>query len=471
MKNLLQKYYLKIRIILTFCVVTFILVLIMSRISYQYTRQIYLDQISQHARAITGIIAKQIDTSYLDLLQLGTPGKTISDYFRNLVNKYENKSEQSEFFLFDDSFKILLHSSQTKSISNSDPELYLNQTEILNLTKQSTTSTLPFRGDDGNWYLWAFYRLNDNLWLGMQESAYQLKKVEELSLLFWYIGIAGIFVTLILGFFVATSITKPIDRLTIFSTDIGKGNFNLSPPKKMKGELKILSDAMDKMRLDILNNHKEKEEMLAQIAHEIRNPLGSIELMANLTKEDILSGKNNVDYLNKILLEISDLKSLITAYLNYSRPYLAKPEKIDLNKLFEEIFSLFKEELTNKNIQFDRNLLNDKVVFDPGHLKQIFINLISNSIEAIGENGSIQLVSENTDNYVLLKISDTGNGISAENINNIFNPFFTTKKNGTGLGLAICRKLCHQNNAQIEVSSNPESGCEFVITKRNQNHA
>jgi two-component system sensor histidine kinase HydH len=211
--------------------------------------------------------------------------------------------------------------------------------------------------------------------------------------------------------------------------------------------------------------------MLAQIAHEIRNPLGSIELMANLTKEDILSGKNNVDYLNKILFELSDLKSLITAYLNYSRPYPAKPEMIELNKSFDEIFSLFKEELANKNIHFDINILNDKVMFDPGHFKQIFINLISNSIEAIGENGTVNIVSEIIDETSYFRISDSGRGVAAENLNNLFNPFFTTKKNGTGLGLAICRKLCNQNNAQIEVTNNPESGCEFVITKRNQNHA
>jgi len=143
----------------------------------------------------------------------------------------------------------------------------------------------------------------------------------------------GIALTIILGFLVAASITKQIDRLTKFSADIGNGDFNSPLPEKINGELKILSDAMDKMRTDILNNHKEKEEMLAQIAHEIRNPLGSIELMANLTKEDILADNNNPEYLNKILLEISDLKSLITAYLNYSRPYLAKPEKVDLNHL------------------------------------------------------------------------------------------------------------------------------------------
>ena len=467
MKNILQKYYLKIRIILTFCIVTFILVLIMSRVSYQYTRQIYLDQISKHAQVITGILAKQIDTNYLNLLQLGTPGKAINNYFKNLINKYETEIGQSEFFLFDHSFKILLHSSKNELSTKSEPGLLLNQKEILELSNHSTTATLPFKGDDGNWYLWAFYRLDDNLWLGMQESANQLKKVEELSLLFWYIGLAGILVTVILGFIVARSITKPIDRLTKFSFQIGKGDLNTQLPENIKGELKILSDAMDKMRKDILRSHKEKEEMLAQIAHEIRNPLGSIELMANLTKEDILSGKSNYDYLNKILLEISDLKSLITSYLNYSRPYLAKPENVDLNKLIDDIFSLFKEQLAKKNIQFDKQIQNEKILFDPGHLKQIFINLISNSIDSISEKGSIKLKSDINGEMCQIKIRDTGKGISEENLNNIFNPFFTTKKNGTGLGLAICRKLCEQNDAQIEVKNKHESGCEFIITKRN----
>jgi signal transduction histidine kinase len=468
MKKFLQKYYLKIRIILTFCIVTFFLVLVMSQISYHYTRDSYLNQVSNHAKAITGILAKRIDTKYTNLLKIGVPGKAINDYFKNLFSKYENEIGQTQLFLFDDSFKILLHLSKNELRGNSEPRLLLNQNEILNLSLNASVASLPFKGDDGNWYLWAFYRLDEDLWFGLQESAYQLKKVEELFLLFWYIGLAGIISTVIMGFIVAASITKPINRLTKFSADIGKGDFNSPLPEKINGELKVLSDAMDKMRKDILISHKEKEEMLAQIAHEIRNPLGSIELMANLIKEDMLSGKNNYDYLNKILLEISDLKSLITAYLNYGCPYLAKPENIGLNNLIDEIFSLFKEQLAKKNIRFDKQIENENILFDSGHLKQILINLISNSIEAIGDNGTIKIVCVNLNEIDQIKISDTGKGITAENLSNVFNPFFTTKKNGTGLGLAICKKLCQQNDAQIKVINKSESSCEFIISKRNQ---
>lgn len=471
MKRLFQKYYLKIRIVLTFCVVTFLMVLIMSRVSYHFARDSYLSQVSSHAKSVTGIMAKQIETNFTNLLKIGKPGKAINEYFNNLIRKYDTQLEQSEFFIFDDSYKILVHSNAVVLNSNAEPRLLLNQSEIINLSIQSSTVTMPFKGNDGNWYLWAFFRIDENLWLGMQESANQLQKVEELFLLFWYIGLGGMALTVILGFLVAASITKPIDRLTNFSASIGKGDFNSPLPDKIKGELKILADAMDKMRTDITNNHKEKEEMLAQIAHEIRNPLGSIELMANLTKEDIVSGNYNSDYLNKILLEISDLKSLITAYLNFSRPYLAKPENVDLNHLVDEIFALFKEQLFKKKISIEKQIINENVLFDPGHLKQILINLISNSIEAIDDHGAIEIESKTNNEIIQIIICDTGKGIFKEDLNKIFNPFFTTKKNGSGLGLAICKKLCLQNNAQIEVTNIPEGGCEFIINMRIKNNA
>jgi len=463
MKKFLQKYYLKIRIVLTFCVVTFLLVLIMSQVSYHYSRDSYLNQVSDHAKTVTGIVAKQIESKYLTLLKLGTPGKAIHQYFRNLINKYDAELLPSEFFIFNASYKILVYSGNQNLNANPEPRLLLNQSEIRKLAVQSSISTMPFKGNDGNWYLWAFFRIDDNLWLGMQESVNELKKVEELFRLFWYIGLGGIVLTVILGFVVAASITKPIDRLTQFSADIGKGDFNSPQPEKIKGELKILSDAMDKMRNNIINNQKEKEEILAQIAHEIRNPLGSIELMANLTKEDMASGKLNTEYLNRILSEISDLKALITAYLNYSRSPIAKPDNINLLQLVDEVFTLFREQLIKKNISFDKQLFAENLFFDAGHLKQILINLISNSIEAIGENGSISITSQKVNNKVQLVIRDSGNGISVENLEKVFDPFFTTRKNGTGLGLAICKKLCLQNEATIEVFNKPGSGCEFVI--------
>lgn len=464
MKNLLQKYYYKIRIILTFCIVTFILVLIMSRIGYYYLRDVYLTQLSQQAQSISYLLAKQIENKYLNLLQIGIPGNISRDYFSNLMNKYN--LPQSKIFIFDKSLTVLVHSVKSDETGTYEPRLLLNQKEIFELEIHNSIATLPFKGKDGNWYLWAFYRLNTNYWLGLQEGADQLHKVEAFSKLFWYIGLIGVFVTIVLGWFVARTITRPIDRLAQFSYQIGKGDFKAKIPKGMRGEIKLLADSMDKMRLDILKSHKDKENMLAQIAHEIRNPLGGIELLANLTKEDILSGKANTEYLDNILKEITELKSLITAYLDYSRPHHAKPEWINLWKFSNEIISLLSETVNKKNIQFKINIINDTILFDPHQLKQVFINLISNSIESIEKNGTILLESTQINENWKLSIKDTGKGIKSGNLSTIFDPFFTTKNDGTGLGLSICRKLCEENNAELIVENYKPKECTLSIIKK-----
>jgi two-component system, OmpR family, sensor histidine kinase BaeS len=88
------------------------------------------------------------------------------------------------------------------------------------------------------------------------------------------IGLGGVILTILAGWFMANAIVKPLNKLIKFSTEIGKGNFNVDSPAAMHGEIKMLSEAMDKMKNELLLNHKERENLLAQIAHEIRNPLG-----------------------------------------------------------------------------------------------------------------------------------------------------------------------------------------------------
>ena len=120
----------------------------------------------------------------------------------------------------------------------------------------------------------------------------------------------------------------------------------------MPGEIGILSDSMDKMRNDLVLQRKEREDMLAQIAHEIRNPLGGIELLANLSREDLAKGIKNTEYLDRILNEVSALKLLITSYLNYSRPQPAKPEWIDIRQIKSEINQIIAPRLKEKAISY-----------------------------------------------------------------------------------------------------------------------
>ena len=229
--------------------------------------------------------------------------------------------------------------------------------------------------------------------------------------------------------------------------------------------MSILTNAMDAMRKNIASNHREREKILAQIAHEIRNPLGGIELLAELTIDDLK--KNNIDtqYQEKVLGEIYRLKTLITSYLNYSKPSPVNPSNINLKEIIGDIKEIFANKMNQNNIELKEKLEINKIIFDKDQLKHILLNLIANSIESIENDGWISITAKNLNGYSEISVLDNGNGIEDEILENIFEPFFTTKENGTGLGLAICKKYAVENNAELSVMKN-DAGTTFTLKKR-----
>ena len=488
-RNFLGRSYYKVRIIITFSAVTIILVIIMSRVGYIFIKDLYLNQLSEQVNIITKMISSHLDKKYLEFFNVGIPTKSADDYFLEQFYKNSDAKFISEIFIFDEELKIVIHSDPMKTRGETEPKLFLNQKEIYDLNVTDAVTSLPFKGDDGNWYLWGFCRLNNKYWLAVRESAVRFEKVESFSTLFWFIGSGGILLTILVSFFVAKKITQPIDSLVEFSGEIGKGNFKVHAPQKMKGEFDILTKSMNNMKLSLAENHREREKILAQIAHEIRNPLGGIELLANLVKENLSSQKitvsqngslkeelpdelesiqqfeKNKDYLNKILKEINILKSLITSYLSYSRPVPSNPSWIILPELLNEVKDIFRERLNKKDIHLSIASDLNIIYFDEDHLRQILVNLFANSLESLRANGIITVKSYKKLNQWIISVGDNGPGIAENDLQRVFDPFFTTKKNGTGLGLAISKKLCLENNAELHVQNNAEKGATFTLVK------
>lgn len=450
--------------------VTILLVFILSRLSFHFVRELYLEQLSSQVTRISSIAARQIDPVYLELLNIGSPSGTLREYFDMLFRRIEPDPASQEMFIFDRNFTVAVHSGRIKE-GMTESRLLINRKEIMELAAGKTSSSLPFKGDDGRWYLWGFCRLNDNYWLAVRESAARLEKVDTFSAIFWGVGFLGTIITVILAWVAAVSVTKPLDRLVYFSGEIGKGNFKSEIPAGLRGEIAELASAMEKMKLGLANTQKEKENILAQIAHEIRNPLGGIELLGNLVKEDLEKDGRDTDYISRMLDEVNKLKALITAYLNYSRPLAVNPQLISVSELSHEIEQIFHERLCSKNasLSFAENDL--RFYFDPVHLRNILVNLISNSIEMIPQSGTVKVISGQQNSSVFISVEDNGTGIKPEDLNRIFEPFYTTRKDGTGLGLAICRKLCEENNSELIVESSIPGKTVFTILKEMPNEA
>ena len=463
-----QKLSIRSRILLIFTSIVFLISIFLSTFSYFTVRKIYLNQLEEQVNLLTRNLISNINIKFLDLIQPTEDKALAREYYRKELSEKVRRMGFEDAIIFNQNFRILVQSEDDVEENNFLPALLLNKMEINTLQTDESITSEPFRGKDEQWYLWGFYRINHKYYIGVREDAGRLGQVDRLVLFFFFISIGSLFLTLLMGWLLAAMISKPIENLVHFSKELGKGNFEATIPKNIHGELEILSKSLDKMRLNLNRHHQEKEEMLAQIAHELRNPLGGIELLAGLVKEDLQKAGKNMVYIEKITSEIHTLKTLINDYLNFSRPVQVQSEKINLSAILDQVKEILLDQFHKKKLEILYRFEEPCIHFDPGHLRHILTNLIANSIEASPPASYIEVIQQKENNQFLLLIKDQGSGIHAENIDKIFDPFFSTKENGTGLGLAICKKLCHENRAEIWAENNSKNGCTIFIRGKPQ---
>jgi signal transduction histidine kinase len=213
----------------------------------------------------------------------------------------------------------------------------------------------------------------------------------------------------------------------------------------------------------------------AQVAHEIRNPLGSIRLGVSMLRDSV----SDTDALNTIeLVErgIKHLNKLVVDVTQYSRQKELERSAVDLHESLERSIDLVTDKIREKNATLEKHYAGAAIVgqWDPYQLRQVFVNVIANAVDASQENSAVLISTEilapeaNGDgqpprNYARITIADQGKGMDKATRDRIFEPFFSTKKRGTGLGLAIVKQIVEQHGGRISVASEPGKGSQFNI--------
>ena len=204
-------------------------------------------------------------------------------------------------------------------------------------------------------------------------------------------------------------------------------------------------------------------EMAAVLAHEIRNPLGSIKGFAQYLTEKGTEGKVE---LGVIIDEAGRLERLTEDLLLYAGPSEIRVEEFNLSQLADEVMRLQSSDQAKKASMAMNSTIPPDIVIssDREKLKQILANIIQNAADAIDEGGRVELKAERSDNKIIIIVRDNGCGMDEETKSRAFNSFFTTKAKGTGLGLAIADKLIKALGGRIELESGPATGTVIRIT-------
>ncbi len=254
----------------------------------------------------------------------------------------------------------------------------------------------------------------------------------------------------------------------------------LGAPDQIKGVLVWMQ------QLSVAQVFQEESRMLDRLsmmgvlssglAHEIRNPLGGIRAAAEMLQREMLSSEHR-EYLTIIISEVDRLNQLMTRLLDFSKPKKLEKKEININQLLSELLVLHKEKMGQEKIalkkEFDPSL--PSVEGDADLLKQAFLNIIKNALEAMEGGGLLHLSTHFVSDYRMqlgegppramaeITISDSGPGISAEHLASLFTPFFTTKPQGTGLGLILTQRIIKEHDGLLRVSSIAGEGTKFKV--------
>lgn len=298
---------------------------------------------------------------------------------------------------------------------------------------------------------------------------------------FIFLGVLLLLIIFILRFLVG-AIVSPLKRFQGYYRRIAEGDFTpIAPARRYRDEFSDLALALNRMLLEIKSNeaHSLQAAKMAAIgtlssgiAHELNNPLNNVAITTEALMEDLnsLSNEEKWKYLQDIYFENERAGETVKSLLDFTR--IQKPERVplDIREVVSSTRRLVANEMSIHGVDFSMEIPDGlpKVLCALGQLRQIFLNLFINAVQAMGDGGLLKVIAglEEESAAIKVKIIDTGVGIPQENIPHLFEPFFTTKPpgEGTGLGLSVIYGIIKKHGGNIEVESVPGQGTTFTVT-------
>jgi signal transduction histidine kinase len=208
-------------------------------------------------------------------------------------------------------------------------------------------------------------------------------------------------------------------------------------------------------------------EIAGSLAHEIRNPLNTINMNIQLLDEQLPeTDENSSAKLSRIRNEVGRLDGILTSFLRFARPPRLSITKVDLREFIEKLAEFFGPEVERAGIKLILNIAEDlpSVSGDPEMLRQLFLNLLLNARDATPVGGAITITAWKSARRAHISVADTGCGIQKDMLEKIFEPYITTKPHGTGVGLAIVRRIVMDHGGSIRVESEPGKGTTFTVS-------
>ncbi len=319
------------------------------------------------------------------------------------------------------------------------------------------------------------------LLIGNSRRAYiELKRhIRDSALL---VAGGGIFFAILLSSWTAVRVTRPVEQLASAAQDVASGNWDTRVEVSGRDEIAQLAESFNRMTSELLRQ-KERlvqtervaawRELARRLAHELKNPLFPVQL----TVENLIRAREqNPEQFEEVfresahtlLAEISNLKGIIGRFSEFSRMPQPQWQRVRINDIVGAVAQLFQAQLSAPGkaaitLSQELDMHVEPIGADPELLHRAISNLVLNAMDAMTNGGVLTLRTRQRDGGVTIEVSDTGCGLTREECERIFTPYYTSKQHGTGLGLAIVQSVISDHHGRISVRSEPGRGTTFII--------
>lgn len=247
--------------------------------------------------------------------------------------------------------------------------------------------------------------------------------------------------------------------------DLGR-NFNLMVQQLRESREEI--ERLHRTQMSRAEHFATLGELATGLAHEIRNPLAGIAGVIEIVGRDLPASSPAKTVVKDVREEIAQINRILTNLLGTARPRASEMRPSDLNTTVEHAVMLVRQQVLSKPIKIEFTPSKDllEVDHDSDQMHQVLLNLLLNAVQAIEGSGLVRVAvfARESGDESVITVSDTGRGIPAEDLPNIFRPFYTTKGNGTGLGLSLAKRIVEEHHGRIEVANSSGKGTTFSVT-------
>ena len=296
------------------------------------------------------------------------------------------------------------------------------------------------------------------------------------------VAAAGILLAIIFSLWIAARVSRPIEQLARAAEEVANGNWDARVPERGHDEVSVLARSFNHMT-EQLSSQRERlvqservaawRELARRLAHELKNPLFPLQLtVENLIRAHQLSQQEFDEVFREstetLGMEIANLKTIIGRFSDFSKMPRPELEQIDAKDVVARVRSLYANVSANGNgkIRIETSVADEPMPLtaDPELLHRALSNLVLNAMDAMPDGGKLVISAQPKSKTVELRVADTGEGLTPEECERLFTPYYTTKQHGTGLGLAIVQSVVADHGGTIAVESPASGGATFIIT-------